>query len=83
MLASLRVRPQRATTVGYIRLRAFSSSSLLLRHPEWLKGRPTTEGEKAGYARFRPVIDAFEAPVDLAVAYGSGVIAQANKSGVS
>lgn len=72
--------------VGYIRLRGFSSSSPpSASHPDWLKGRPTTEGETAGYARFRPVIDAFEAPIDLAVAYGSGVITQANndKSAVS
>jgi len=31
-------------------------------------------------ARLKPLIDDFEAPIDYAVAYGSGVIHQANKS---
>lgn len=29
--------------------------------------------------RLRPLIDTFEAPIDYAVAYGSGVIHQANR----
>ncbi|KAL1411496.1 Mitochondrial translocator assembly and maintenance protein 41 [Vanrija albida] len=32
------------------------------------------------YDRFRPVVDSFNAKIDLAVAYGSGVMAQANAS---
>ncbi|EIW71241.1 hypothetical protein TREMEDRAFT_16117, partial [Tremella mesenterica DSM 1558] len=32
------------------------------------------------YYRLKPVIDSFEAPIDWAVAYGSGVIRQANRS---
>ncbi|KAK4685809.1 hypothetical protein P7C73_g4334, partial [Tremellales sp. Uapishka_1] len=35
------------------------------------------------YDRLRPVIDSFQAPVDWAVAYGSGVIHQANASSSS
>lgn len=41
------------------------------------------EEQKRIYAQFRPVIDAFDAPIDMAVAYGSGVVKQANKTGVS
>jgi len=32
-------------------------------------------------ARLKPLIDDFEAPIDYAVAYGSGVIHQANRPG--
>jgi hypothetical protein len=34
---------------------------------------------QAAFDRLRPVIDSFEGPVDWAVAYGSGVIHQANR----
>ena len=35
--------------------------------------------ESPAYDRLRPIIDSFEAPVEWAVAYGSGVFAQANQ----
>jgi hypothetical protein len=80
---------------GYVRLRTFSTTTAWAvagpirplfsqsQHPPWLSGRTATPGELAGYARFRPVVDSFDAPIDMAVAYGSGVIMQANKKGVS
>ncbi|RXK34749.1 hypothetical protein M231_07991 [Tremella mesenterica] len=40
----------------------------------------TTEETHNSYNRLKPVIDSFEAPIDWAVAYGSGVIRQANRS---
>jgi hypothetical protein len=36
--------------------------------------------QQKAYARLRPVVDSFRAPIDWAVAYGSGVINQANTS---
>ncbi len=37
-----------------------------------------TEAQRTAYTRLRPIIDKFEAPIDWAVAYGSGVVHQAN-----
>lgn len=43
-----------------------------------------SDGQRRAYYQLRPVVDAFKAPVDLAIAYGSGVVAQANAApGVS
>lgn len=43
-----------------------------------------TAAQQRAYDRLHPVIAQFEAPVDLALAYGSGVVAQANAApGVS
>lgn len=36
--------------------------------------------QRKAYGRLRPVIDSFAAPIDWAVAYGSGVVHQANAS---
>lgn len=42
-----------------------------------LRGKLSTAQQRA-FDNLRPVIEQFDAPIDLALAYGSGVIAQAN-----
>lgn len=85
MIATLaRTRPRAGPSTyrqGYIRLRAFSTSLTTFAAPEPLKGTISAE-QKAIYDRLRAVVDQFEAPIDLAVAYGSGVMVQANRTGV-
>ncbi|KAL7420032.1 Mitochondrial translocator assembly and maintenance protein 41 [Cryptotrichosporon argae] len=41
---------------------------------------PLTPAQRRAYARLRPVVDSFAAPIDWAVAYGSGVVHQADAS---
>ncbi|WVQ98103.1 hypothetical protein IAU59_005225 [Kwoniella sp. CBS 9459] len=55
-----------------------SGICLLVRHHSSL-GSPNKlpPDQQASYDRLRPIIDTFEAPIDWAVAYGSGVMKQA------
>jgi len=53
-----------------------SNSSLNDKEP--FKALP--EAQQTAYARLRPIIDTFEAPIEWAVAYGSGVVHQANEA---
>lgn len=64
----------------YTQLRDHSTASLLAAPapPEQSSGLEDTK-RQAAYDRLRPVIDSFKGPVDWAVAYGSGVIHQANR----
>jgi len=39
-----------------------------------------TAAQQTAHARLRPIVDTFNAPIDWAVAYGSGVVHQANAS---
>ncbi|CAK9782480.1 mitochondrial matrix Mmp37 [Cutaneotrichosporon oleaginosum] len=66
---------------GYIPLRAFSTSRAPRDAARDAEKAALAEEQKRIYAQFRPVVDAFDAPIDMAVAYGSGVVKQANKTG--
>ncbi|KAK8847438.1 hypothetical protein IAR55_005296 [Kwoniella newhampshirensis] len=58
------------------KIRGQSSCALAFRSHS---SRSLPPAQQASYARLRPVIDTFEAPIDWAVAYGSGVIKQAER----
>ncbi len=79
LLAPLLAGPSR----GYIPLRAFSTSHARRDAAREAEKAALADEQKRIYAQFRPVVDAFDAPIDMAVAYGSGVVKQANKTGVS
>lgn len=77
--AENRIRPRRLQQVSW---RSYSS---LATSDEKVATRAESSGleetkRQAAFDRLRPVIDSFEGPVDWAVAYGSGVIHQANRS---
>lgn len=79
LLAPLLAGPSR----GYIPLRSFSTSHARRDAAREAEKAALADEQKRIYAQFRPVVDAFDAPIDMAVAYGSGVVKQANKTGVS
>ncbi|GMK57902.1 hypothetical protein CspeluHIS016_0407360 [Cutaneotrichosporon spelunceum] len=66
---------------GYIRLRSFSTTRVRRDAARDEEKAALADEQARIYAQFRPVVDAFDAPIDLAVAYGSGVVKQANKTG--
>ncbi|BEJ12877.1 hypothetical protein CspHIS471_0300510 [Cutaneotrichosporon sp. HIS471] len=66
---------------GYIRLRPFSTTRVRTDAAREAEKAALADEQARIYAQFRPVVDAFDAPIDMAVAYGSGVVKQANKTG--
>lgn len=81
--SSSRLWPRAYAAVPLVASRGFSSSRPRRDAAREAEKAALAEEQRRIYAQFRPVIDAFDAPIDMGVAYGSGVVKQANKSGVS